>query len=300
MTVQTPSASGATILLLASNQAALQAGLDSDHRVVTAGDLMQAERALDDDAPDLLLLDLDTAGCRHGDDLATLLQRLSAEDLPVIVLGTLSPELLGVALERGVKDVIAPTDPLPLSLRRIAHQLDLGYCRALLRAQSLLDGLTGLANRSRFEEFLQAAFGNALRRREPIAVILFDIDHFAAYNETRGHAAGDEVLLHVARTLSSAKRRPFDLFARYAGDAFACVLPNTDLDGAHAVAELVLADVDALMLEHPASPVADCITVSLGVAAREPRPGETAALLLDQATEALQRAKRDGRHRVSD
>jgi diguanylate cyclase (GGDEF)-like protein len=302
MIPQHPSASGASILLLAADgcHAALRAGLDADHRVVACADLARAECALADDAPDLLLLDPMAAGAGDAGALAALLQRFGAEDLPIILLGNPPASVIERALELGVKDLIATEEPLALALRRVASQLDLRYCRALLRAQSLQDGLTGLANRARFEEFLPAAFANAQRRREPIALILFDIDAFAAYNAARGHAAGDEVLLHVGRTLSSARRRPLDLFARHAGDGFACVLPDTDLTGARAVAELVLADVDALMLAHPASPVADCITVSLGIAARTPAPGESPAQLVEQASQALQRAKRGGRHRVSD
>lgn len=302
MVVQHPRASGANILLLAAPDALgeLRARLDEDHRIILAYDLMQAERALDEDAPDLLLLDLAAAGFRPGDDLAALLQRLSAADLPVILVGPCAPDQVAEALRAGVDEVLDANTPLELALRRIAHQLDLRYSHELLRAQSLLDGLTGLANRARFDDFLTAAFGNAQRRQEPLALVLFDIDAFAAYNAERGHAAGDEVLLHIGRTLASARRRPFDLFARHAGDGFACVLPNTDLAGAHAVAELVMADVDALMLDHPASPVGDCITISLGVAARTPSQGEAAHLLFDQASAALQRAKRAGRHGISD
>lgn len=302
MANQRPRASGANILLVvaAGSHGELRARLDEDHRVIVATDLAQAERALDDESPDLLLIELTAAGYRHGDDLAALLQRLSAADLPVILLGPCPPERVTEALNNGVDDLLEADAPIALALRRIGHQLDMRYCHELLRAQSLLDGLTGLANRNRFDEFLAAAFGDAQRRQESLALVLFDIDAFAAFNAARGHAAGDEVLLHIGRTLASARRRPFDLFARHAGDGFACVLPNTDLAGARAVAELVMADVDALMLDHPDSPVGDCITVSLGIAACTPPRGEAAHLLFDHASAALQRAKRAGRHRISD
>lgn len=276
---------------------ALQA-LSAEHRVITVAGIDAGAEALHRESPDLMLLD--AALCPDAAAIDAALARLHAEDLPILLLGDAERGLVERGVHAGVVDWLPGGLPETLLLRRIALLLDLRHAQALLGAQTLLDGLTGLANCKRFEEFLHAAVGNARRRKEPVALILFDVDEFARFNEKAGSQAGDEVLLHIGRTLSGARRRPFDLFARFSGDCFACVLPNTDLPGAQAVAELFLADVDALEIAHPDSSVAGHVTISLGVAAWLPQPEDHALTLLDMANQALRRAKLSGRHAVSD
>jgi len=254
MNSPSPSASGASILLVDNGEAQwrrLAEQLDQDHRVSLAEGVADALRLLEEETPDLLLL---TAMAADGSpiELESWLPRLRADGQSMILLGEVGPERISAALEMGVSECIEPGAPDSLALRRVAGLLNLNYCRELLQSQTMLDSLTGLANRRRFDEFLPAAFAHAQRRSEAIGLIVFDLDDFAAYNDALGRAAGDEVLLHVGRTLSSAHRRPLDLFARFGGDRFACVLPDTDLAGARAVAELFLADVEALSIDHPA------------------------------------------------
>jgi diguanylate cyclase (GGDEF)-like protein len=294
------SAAGGNLLAVVApgSAHALLEKLSGAHRVLRSEGLEAGAEALHRESPDLLLLD--AALCADAETLVASLPRLHADSLPVVLIGDAAPTLLWRAIDAGVADWIATDTPLALAQRRVDTLLDLRYAQELLRAQTLLDGLTGLANRKRFDEFLQAAVGDARRRNEPVALILFDVDEFAAYNDSAGAQAGDVVLLHIGRTLSSARRRPLDLFARFSGDCFACVLPNTDLEGARAVAELFLADVDALQIDHPNSSVAEHVTVSLGVAAQRPQSADHPLALLDMASQALHRAKLAGRHLVSD
>ncbi|MCK7593074.1 diguanylate cyclase [Pseudomarimonas salicorniae] len=295
------SASAGNLLAVAHPSTTTQGLLDAleeEHRVVRVASIDAAAEALHRESPDLVLLD--AALLADAAALLATLPRLHVQHLPLMLIGDAAHELVEQSVEAGVADWMPADLPAPLARRRVAIALDLRYAQELLRAQTLLDGLTGLANRKRFDEFLQAADGNARRRKEPMALILFDVDEFASYNEALGSRAGDEVLLHIGRTLASARRRPFDLFARFSGDCFACVLPDTDLEGARAVAELFLADVDALQIDHPDSQVASHVTISVGIAAHVPQPAEHPLILLEMANQALRRAKLAGRHVVSD
>lgn len=160
------------------------------------------------------------------------------------------------------------------------------------------DGLTGLANRRHFDESLSREWERLHREQRPMAALFIDVDFFKPYNDTYGHAAGDDCLEKVARVLATSARRPGDLAARYGGEEFVILLPGTELAGAREVAERILQDVDALALPHAGSRVAPHVTVSIGVAARLPGAGEPPQRLLDAADKAVYAAKRAGRHRV--
>jgi len=168
------------------------------------------------------------------------------------------------------------------ALERLAHQ----------------DGLTHLANRRHFDETLAREWERLRREGRPMAVLFMDVDYFKPYNDTYGHAAGDECLTAIGAVLQHAARRPGDLAARYGGEEFVIILPGTDVAGAREVAERVLADVDGLRIPHGASPVADHVTVSVGLAVRVPQAGESAQVVLEAADKAVYAAKRGGRHRV--
>ncbi|HET8729613.1 MAG TPA: diguanylate cyclase [Moraxellaceae bacterium] len=160
------------------------------------------------------------------------------------------------------------------------------------------DGLTHIANRRHFDEALLREWERARREGSSLAILFVDVDYFKPYNDTYGHAAGDECLVAIAAVLANAARRPGDLAARYGGEEFVVILPGTDLVGAREVAERVLMDVDGLALPHAASRAAQNVTVSIGVAARIPVFGEEAQQLLDVADKAVYAAKHGGRHCV--
>jgi diguanylate cyclase (GGDEF)-like protein len=167
-----------------------------------------------------------------------------------------------------------------------------------LERLAAVDGLTGIPNRRILDEALAREWQDHRRRGASLALILCDIDHFKAYNDTQGHPAGDATLRRVAQVLASQCRRATDLAARYGGEEFALLLPDTTTPAALALAEQLLAAVRALALPHPASSAADHVTLSLGVAALVPSPDTTTADLLRQADECLYRAKHAGRNRA--
>lgn len=163
---------------------------------------------------------------------------------------------------------------------------------------SVSDGLTGIPNRRRFDEYLESEWQRAVRARSPLALILVDLDYFHDYNALYGHVAGDECLRAVAAALKNGLNRPADFISRYGGEEFAIVLPSTDAQGAAHVAEKLCRAVAALNISHDGSEVAGVVTATFGVAAELPTVGASAAKLVLRADNALYEAKRQGRNRV--
>lgn len=190
--------------------------------------------------------------------------------------------LLVVLLALGMADRINT-----LRLRKEQAELD-----------SVSDGLTGIANRRRFDDYLETEWQRAVRARTPLALLLVDLDYFHDYNALYGHIAGDECLRAVAACLKGGLARSGDFVSRYGGEEFAIVLPNTDAQGAVHVAERLCRAVAALGISHDGSEVAGVVTATFGVAAEMPTLGATAAKLVLRADNALYEAKRQGRNRV--
>lgn len=163
--------------------------------------------------------------------------------------------------------------------------------------QSTLDGLTGIANRRRFDDFMEVEWKRAQRNDLPLSLIMIDIDVFKAFNDNYGHLAGDECLKKVAKTLQKGLKRPGDLAARYGGEEFAVVLPETNTGGAASLAEELRRRVEKLKIPHAYSPVMDVVTVSLGVATVIPKKDLLPETLIELADKALYRAKEKGRNR---
>jgi diguanylate cyclase (GGDEF)-like protein len=157
----------------------------------------------------------------------------------------------------------------------ISHQ-DITERRILeeeARTRAVLDPLTGVPNRRRLDQFLEAEWRRAQRSRSPVSVAMIDIDEFKAFNDLHGHLAGDACLRRVATALQGVARRPGDLLARYGGEEFVLVLGGTDEAAATHVAETARAVVERLGLEHGAAPGREVVTVSAGVATARPGPG---------------------------
>ncbi|WP_018084243.1 sensor domain-containing diguanylate cyclase [Desulfurispora thermophila] len=168
----------------------------------------------------------------------------------------------------------------------------------LLKTLSNLDGLTGLANRRYFDSRLAGEWEKNARLAVPVSLIMCDIDHFKAYNDTYGHLQGDDCLKKVAGILSQLLYRPGEMAARYGGEEFVVLLPGCDLDTARQIAENIRQAVMSLAIPHAASPVGPCVTVSLGAATLMPRETSPPTELIAAADSALYRAKHNGRNRV--
>ena len=160
------------------------------------------------------------------------------------------------------------------------------------------DGLTGLANRRRFDEHLADEWQRLARDRQPLSLILCDLDHFKHYNDTFGHPAGDRCLTKVANALKSGPRRPADLVARYGGEEFAVILPNTDTNGAWRIAQKLHHSIRSLRIAHAVDPEKPYVTVTMGVSTIIPGHAATAQVLVQAADLALYHAKKQGRDRT--
>ena len=198
---------------------------------------------------------------------------------------------LGATLYRALTRV-RERDLLNLVEERTRQLAD---ANALLRRLSNLDGLTGISNRRHFEESIIDEWARARRMATPIALIMIDIDYFKDFNDGYGHQRGDDCLKQVASVLQASLRRTGDMVARYGGDEFIVVLPNTRMEGAFKIAEMLRICIDELKILHEKSPV-KCVTVSLGVASCVPVEDIAPMDLIALSDRALYRAKRRGRN----
>jgi len=193
------------------------------------------------------------------------------------------------------------------------HQLLVAQSQVLEQARLLLkeanqelvqlasqDGLTQVANRRKFDQYLDEKWQELARERSPLSLVLCDVDCFKAYNDTYGHQMGDDCLQRVAGAIRETVTRPGDLVSRYGGEEFAVILPNTPTTGAMQIAEEIRSAVKGLGMKHKKSVVCPYVTLSLGVASVLPAYGGSASpiLLIAAADKALYKAKEHGRDRV--
>ncbi len=167
-----------------------------------------------------------------------------------------------------------------------------------LQRLSVLDDLTQVANRRRFDETLNEEWQRLSRDRAPLSLIFCDLDYFKLFNDTYGHQAGDDCLRAVADTISASCQRPGDFVARYGGEEFVVILPNTNAEGAVHLAEDIREEIEQLKIPHMRSQVSPYITLSLGVSTVFPFADSIPESLVGVADRALYEAKDQGRNRT--
>ena len=162
-----------------------------------------------------------------------------------------------------------------------------------------LDTLTGLHNQVFFHQQLAMEIKRAARNKRYLSVILLDIDYFTRYNDSCGHIAGDQALITIGRCIQDLLKRSGESVARFGGEEFAIILPETDLNHAHKTATLLCKHIRNLKISHPSSDAAEVLTASLGIACAKANPQISAKALLSQAEKALYQAKANGRNRFA-
>ncbi len=177
-------------------------------------------------------------------------------------------------------------------------QQELLEANVRLEQLTILDGLTGIANRRYFDISMEREFGVAKRENTTLGLIMCDIDLFKTYNDTLGHVAGDECIKQVAEAIQNSVRRPADVAARYGGEEFAIILPRTALSGALAMAKNIQEAIHEKNIPCATAEVDDRVTVSLGVCCINPEGGDTIPDFIKLADKALYQAKENGRNRI--
>ncbi|MEA5448729.1 PleD family two-component system response regulator [Leptolyngbya sp. CCNP1308] len=253
--------------------------------------------------PDLVLLDA-LMPVVDGFEVCRRLQALTQGNLaPVLMITGLEDEKsVDQAFEIGVVDYV--TKPINWAVLRqrvrrliLQHRLEIQLREANHRLQKLtmIDSLTQVANRRRFDEYLLQEWGRGVRESLPLSLVICDIDNFKNYNDHYGHQAGDRCLQEVAKTLNQCISRPADLVTRYGGEEFAVILPNTTMEGATTVSQRLVQGIQQRELPHDTAPQA-IVTVSCGVANVLPMADYLPSDLVFTADQALYQAKAQGRN----
>lgn len=276
----------------------LAEALKGDYEVRFATD---AARALEIAAGlplDLVLLDVVMPGVDGFEVLRRLKSDSATRNVPVIfvtAMHEIDDEQLGFSL--GAVDYI--TKPVRPSIvrARVRTHIELKRQRDLLERYAFIDGLTGIANRRRFDDVLQSRWNAAQRHGTPLALMLLDVDHFKLFNDTYGHGPGDDCLRRVAGALAQTFSRGDDLVARYGGEEFAVILSGDD--ATELQADRVLRAVSALGIPHCKSGAANCVSVSIGAVETVPQAGTTSLQAMALADQLLYEAKQGGRNQCA-
>jgi diguanylate cyclase (GGDEF)-like protein len=275
--------------------------LNTEYEILTATSGREALKIACQQMPDLILLDVimpemdGFAVCKEPKQADT------TKDIPVIfITANNQEEDESRGFEAGVVDYV--TKPVRASIlkARVRIHLELKSSRDHLKALSIIDGLTQVANRRKFDEAIEYEWRRSCRNQRPISLLLMDIDFFKTYNDHYGHLAGDECLKIIAREISTVVRRPADLFARYGGEEFVLLLPDIESRGAAFIAKKVQETVKSVNVSHAYSPVAGYITLSIGVATRVPQEGQSHNDLIGEADKMLYMAKQNGRNQIQE
>jgi diguanylate cyclase (GGDEF)-like protein len=197
----------------------------------------------------------------------------------------------------GVDYIAKPIRP-PIVRARVQTHLELKHARDLLESLASIDPLTGIANRRRFDVTLDGEWRRCARSGSAFSIVIIDVDHFKNFNDTYGHARGDECLRAVANALRSVARRPGDVAARYGGEEFALILPETDAAAAQAVLRHLLDAIRAQAIAHSASSCAQHVTISAGAVTLVPSENADPSAALEAADRLLYQSKDGGRNQA--
>jgi diguanylate cyclase (GGDEF)-like protein len=278
----------------------LLAGIfEADYEVLQAEDGANALILAADEVPDIILLDVKMPGIDGYEVCRRLKADLPTMDIPVIFItssGDVTAETRG--LELGAVDYISkPINPTAV-LARVRNQVKLREAKFRLTRLASTDALTGLANRRQFDEMLNYEYARHARSGSEMSLILLDIDHFKAFNDTYGHVVGDDCLRGVGQAIAETVVRSTDLAARYGGEEFVFLLPETGMQGALVLAEKIRTSICEMNLPHSRSSVAGYVTASLGSITTRCTPGGSARSMLMEADQQLYVAKSSGRNQV--
>lgn len=283
-----------------TNVKILAEALSAAYRIKVASNGADALKIAQREQPDLILLDVMMPGMDGFEVCRRLKADAHTDKIPVIFVTAKNAESdEEVGLNLGAVDYITKPFVIPIVKARIRNHIRLKQQADLLESLSLLDALTSIPNRRRFDEALALELKRAIRDTTPLSLLMIDIDHFKQYNDHYGHGAGDVCLQMVAAELAKGVVRPSDLVARYGGEEFVVILPETNQDAALLIAERLRGRIENMGLPHVYPKADSVVTISVGVASQDNIPEYfLTRILSDAADNALYMAKEGGRNRV--
>ncbi len=249
--------------------------------------------------PDVILLDINMPEI-NGYELCRLLKSDSeTRNIPIIFITALStPENETLGLETGAADyIVKPINP-SIVMARVKNQMEVKKQRDYLEQLSSIDSMTGVYNRRYFDECLDREWRRCQRSQSALSLVLMDIDYFKAYNDRYGHVAGDDCLKVVAGKLQQVPQRGGDVLARFGGEEFVAILPDTPYEFVQFMAEKFRRAVEEAAIAHVSSKVSDVVTVCVGGATVKPDNKFSPLELLQLADKMLYKAKSEGRNRT--
>jgi diguanylate cyclase (GGDEF)-like protein len=242
--------------------------------------------------PDIILLDImmpEIDGyeiCKHLNEVS------ETKDIPIIFLTALKDEQSeAFALELGVVDYIMKPFNLSILKARIKNHVQNKKARDAEKEKNTIDELTKIPNRRKFNEVLENELSRSLHNNSALSLLMLDIDFFKKYNDFYGHVEGDRCLFMLSQKLSRELKRPGDIMARWGGEEFACILPETDFEGAKHIAAKLLLAMEDLKIPHESSPISSHVTVSIGIALFNPKDPKSINDLVREADNNLYKAK---------
>jgi diguanylate cyclase (GGDEF)-like protein len=272
--------------------------LSPDYTIYVAKSGPEALALVNENLPDLILLDIVMPGMDGFEVLKTLRDNPDAQDIPVIfITGLDNDDDEEKGLRMGAVDYI--TKPLKEAIIRVRvrNHMRLITQMHIIEHLGLIDALTGIANRRSFDTHMVREWRSALRKQTALSILMMDVDKFKAYNDTYGHPQGDVLLKTLATLFQSAARRPRDLAARVGGEEFVILCPDTDHAGALDIAEQLRSNVAATTIftfDHTPT----TITISIGVTTITPSETDLPQNFIELADKRLYIAKKSGRNQV--
>jgi len=281
------------------NQEVLCRILQEEYKLVIATDGNEALEKVKNEHPDLILLDIVLPGMDGFEVLTILKKGDSTHSIPVIIISAMTkPEDEVKGLTLGAVDYISKPFNEVVVKTRIETQFKILNQMRIIEQLGYVDTLTGIPNRRQFDRDLMKEWKRAKRESTPLGMLMIDVDHFKMYNDTYGHPQGDVALQTVADAVVSSLKRSSDIAARWGGEEFAVLLPNTSKEGVLTIAESIRKSVEEATITAADGKSHHNVTISIGVALMFPGKENNITDLILQADEALYEAKDHGRNRV--
>ncbi|MCL2181118.1 MAG: diguanylate cyclase [Treponema sp.] len=273
--------------------------LGSEYTIYTATNGASALEKAKELLPDLILLDILMPEMDGYQTLSAIKNSEQLKNIPVVfTTGLDSDEDEEKGLSLDAADYITKPFSSPIVKLRVRNQIQIVNQLRVIESLSMIDQLTQIPNRRNFDYRLNVEWKQAIREQQPISLLMIDLDKFKDLNDIFGHQNGDFALKTIAELFKKSLRRPADFTARWGGEEFIVLLPNTHLDGALEVAEMIRSDAEKTSIVFSGGAQSN-ITLSIGVTSIVPKQDSNKEAFLSKADKALYHAKESGRNRVA-